>query len=663
MAKVVTETATSSSSGLTDAVVAAVTLGLPVALCGLVLLERKTGVMFGRAPFLLTERLSWWEVVLFILICCAEVLMLQLGASWIAQLLFSRAVFEKHPSLRWSAFSIIAFCYLPVLAVEYQAFQYFKDSIDLALVRTLAGGNLLDGVAYIQNELVGLLPFVLGAGVLFGAGVAALTYYGQRLADWLSTRRIVNRLSTLKSVMIMNGLLVLAAPIVALALPSLDFALRRNLVHLLYLAPGIYLTDFDGDGYGWVQRPFDFAPFDPTRHPYAVDIPGNGIDEDGVGGDLPAVEWSRAPRVWDAARLQGFNVLMIVLESARYDLLAQRVNSSPVMPTLESLSGDQLAMFSHAAFTTPSVTSIFNGTVSTKEQGISLVDRFRALDYQTAVFSGQSESFGNIDSITNMHHADMFVDATHYSREMRMYSGTTPASLQIPARTVNTKLIPWLRSVDTGHPFFAYVNYQEMHFPYYYYGEPTPLVAHFIPRADIVAEQGHDLRLIYWNAARQVDNAIAEVITVLRDMRVFETTIILVLGDHGEELFDLGYLGHGTNLSYEQYLTTAKVIHSRWKAPQIPIGQNEVTDVLYNAMLRSQADAVTLDPEVLSYVGNARTPRQVGLFTTAGLVKYDFIKDAWSKQAGPGRGFERSEPVPHVIHKWESYVIAGLKAH
>ena len=46
-------------------------------------------------------------------------------------------------------------------------------------------------------------------------------------------------------------------------------------------------SDVDRDGYGWLGRPADPAPFDGRVYPYALDLPGNGIDEDGIGGDLP----------------------------------------------------------------------------------------------------------------------------------------------------------------------------------------------------------------------------------------------------------------------------------------------------------------------------------------------------------------------------------------
>ena len=48
------------------------------------------------------------------------------------------------------------------------------------------------------------------------------------------------------------------------------------------------VSDVDRDGFGILGRFRDPDPFDSRVYPFAADIPGDGIDQDGVGGDLPA---------------------------------------------------------------------------------------------------------------------------------------------------------------------------------------------------------------------------------------------------------------------------------------------------------------------------------------------------------------------------------------
>ena len=48
-----------------------------------------------------------------------------------------------------------------------------------------------------------------------------------------------------------------------------------------------WTTDVDRDGYGFLSAPPDSEPFDSSIHPYALEVPGNGRNENGVAGDRP----------------------------------------------------------------------------------------------------------------------------------------------------------------------------------------------------------------------------------------------------------------------------------------------------------------------------------------------------------------------------------------
>jgi len=449
--------------------------------------------------------------------------------------------------------------------------------------------------------------------------------------------------------------LLFAPVLIVAASPALNEALGNSLAYRIYKIPAQRLTDFDGDGYGMMDRPADFAPFDPRRHPYAVDIPGNGIDEDGIGGDLPSYHWNRVIPRWTNA-LQRRNVLLIVLETARADLLTADVNGVPVMPTLRNLPGYPIQIVSHNGFTAAAVTSILNGTVALDEtDGISLIDRFHELGYATGVFSGQHEGHGNIASRTNMLHADRFEDATTFPARDRMYGATLTGSLAFPSPLVTAAFTRWLTSLDPYKPFFAYLNWQEMHFPYYYPGAPKRLLLQPIPRADISPDRAAWTRDTYWNAARLVDESLASVMAALDKLHRREDTVVLVTGDHGEELFEQGFLGHGVNLDVEEYRAVAKLINSPWKPPAGPVGQSDVGAIIHNA-LSTPRDALPLYPDVLCFVGDPSRPTQIGLMTARGLIAYDFLHDAWTGQSLDGGPMFQTKPSLDVIQTWESFV-------
>ena len=79
------------------------------------------------------------------------------------------------------------------------------------------------------------------------------------------------------------------------------------------------LSDVDRDGYGVGARPTDANPFDASVHPYAVDVPGNGVDEDGVGGDLPVADAAYNEGATNApAWAWKPDVILVLLESGTW---------------------------------------------------------------------------------------------------------------------------------------------------------------------------------------------------------------------------------------------------------------------------------------------------------------------------------------------------------
>jgi membrane-anchored protein YejM (alkaline phosphatase superfamily) len=299
---------------------------------------------------------------------------------------------------------------------------------------------------------------------------------------------------------------------------------------------------------------------------------------------------------------------------------------------------------------------MFNGTVEAREAGISLVDRFRALGYQTAVFSAQYEGFGDTSALTHMNRADVFVDASSFPREQRMYPSPTAPALSVPAPLVTEGFRRWFRSIDHQRPFFAYLNWQEMHFPYHYWGAPTPLANPPISRGEIVPGKRDWLKRTYWNAARNLDTELAGLLAELDHAGARSQTVILVVGDHGEELFDHGYLGHGTSISFEQNAAIGKLINSNWKPPRRAFGLSSVSGLIHNALVRRPEDALPIEEDFFCYIGSASKPSQLGAVTPSGIIKFDFRKKLWAKQAAPGEEFAASPSFPPLIYLWKSYL-------
>ncbi len=110
-------------------------------------------------------------------------------------------------------------------------------------------------------------------------------------------------------------------------------------------------TDRDKDGAARLFGGGDCDDDDPTRSPYANDVPGNGIDEDCSGSDLPKPRPSRPVTPPPVAVAQSgvpkdLNLVLITVDTLRTDLGFMGYDR-PVSPYLDALAA-RSTVFDHA---------------------------------------------------------------------------------------------------------------------------------------------------------------------------------------------------------------------------------------------------------------------------------------------------------------------------
>ena len=357
----------------------------------------------------------------------------------------------------------------------------------------------------------------------------------------------------------------------------------------------------------------DAAPFDPTRHPLALDIPGNGIDEDGYGGDLKLVPLATpfGPQVFTGKRP---NVVVVVFESTRGDVLGQRVNGKPVAPNLEALAAAGSVVrpaYSHVGFTTESLKSLFSGQLAPRDGDPSLLRDLKASGYRIGVFSGQPEDFGGISETVGMRQAaDVYVDAETL-RDKRAFDFAAQGSLLVDESHLIAAFDRTLGREDwRARPHFAYFNFQSAHFPYDHPGVAHRVTDHPLPRGEIDAANAARVRETYWNAVANADQWLGELIARLKTKGVWDDTILVVSGDHGEELFESGFLGHGHVINPQQFQTL--LVASRpHMLPSAPIGLADYRAILSSAIRGEAPPRVAVPP--FMHIGPLDTPTAIGL--------------------------------------------------
>ncbi|HEX8126881.1 MAG TPA: sulfatase-like hydrolase/transferase [Allosphingosinicella sp.] len=488
------------------------------------------------------------------------------------------------------------------LVAKFEALAYFSDALGFELIKSLGGGSLAQAALYVASEGALMLVVALGA-----------------VAAWWVALRLGRR--WLPGTIATAGLKWRHLLWPALPLPLLLYAAggepdaRYGLAR--FTAPGLALvglgraSDFDGDGYSWFTAQRDWAPFDPARHPFVLDIPNNGVDEDGYGGDFRFAGGEPsfpAPVIPDRK-----HVVLVVLESTRGDSIGRRVDGRPLTPVLNGLARGgswSREAYSHVGFTTESLKSLFGGALAPRRGSPSLFRDFRANGYRVGVFSGQAERFGGIAETAGMkENSDVFVDAETLKAE-RAFSFAATASLLLDGKKV-------LRAFDGAfgsaegwrRPTFAYFNFQEAHFPYAHPGMPRILPGKPIPRGEIGESNRAWVERTYWNAIAYDDWLVGQLVERLKRLGVWEDTLLVVTADHGESLFDDSFLGHGHVINRQQTQIPLILSRAGIEIPR-PIGLSDYRSLI----LRSLGAKV---PErrgpVFQHISALAAPAAIGL--------------------------------------------------
>ena len=569
----------------------------------LALADRKYGLFTGgfgqsQAVDTLAER------GLFLIGYAASMAMLIFTIWWIIVRIFRRK--KSWPPLFFLT-TIVAGTYILLLALTFQLHQYFSDTMSFALMANLGGGSLTDALLFASNEIVLAI-----AGLLLG--LCAYIFIFRFLSGRYPVRADDRAWPACGRLALTAFLLTL---ILAIAVPRISSdvknGLNRTLAWGLFTTAANRMTDFDNDGYGWVSSMPDRHPFNSARYPLAMDVPGNGIDEDGYGGDLELRPLPPQPPL-TAINGERPHLILIVMESTRHDVIGKRINGKAVAPNLEAIarSGSLVSpVFSHVGFTTASLKSLFSGSLQPASGSPSLFRELKASGYDIAVFSGQPEGFGDIAETVGMReNADIFVDGETL-KHLRAFSYGAQGSILIDEKHLLDAFAKAYREpAKWEQPQFLYFNFQSPHFPYYHKDMAHNLLDRPLPRSEISADKRDELQQTYWNAVSHSDAQLGELVATLKREGVWDDSVIIITGDHGEDLFEEGFLGHGHNINIRQY-GTFLVTNRPGVSADGPIGLSDYRAIIL-ALLKGEQPAIAAKP-VLMTVGDLESPAQIGM--------------------------------------------------
>ena len=222
------------------------------------------------------------------------------------------------------------------------------------------------------------------------------------------------------------------------------------------------------------------------------------------------------------------HIVLISLDTTRSDHLGCYGYSKPTTPNIDALA-EQGFLFTHAMtpvpLTLPAHTSMFTGTIPPHHgkrknadayfdpAHVTLAQLLKKKGFATGAFIGAqvlNRSFGLDRGFDT--YQDQFADESHERR----------------AEEVNRAAFDWLDRQSKADPVFMFIHYYDAHDEY---APPEPFATSF-------KEDPYAGEIAY------ADHCIGLVIEKLKSLNMYESTLLIVTGDHGEMLGEHGEETH-----------------------------------------------------------------------------------------------------------------------
>lgn len=557
--------------------------------------------------------------------------------------------------------------------VQMEVIAYFGAKFDLNVVLDLADNRISSLLSFIslQQVLIGTFIFLS-----FGVNILAAKYlvrFNGDIIPIISKRRI-------------SALSIILVGTVALVGDRFWIADQQSLLLGLSKKASFSLvdivvkraTDFDGDGFGPLTVPRDPDNFDANVHAFAVEIPANGFDENGLAGDLPKIakDVTRCQQP-SINRLNHKNVIVVVVETFRSDLVNHKINGEEITPFLNRLAAGPKT--SHTDFavsnygvTARAIQTIFAGCLGYNKESPFLFDVLRKHGYATFAVSAQSEDWGQTDAYLNLHQYDYFFDARQkdWSKDERSDWHKMKGILGTVDGFDLNKVIFDTLDKNTHRPFAMYINYQDLHYPYHSNQMPLLFIEKGQIHSDFFKKKNRDsIRRQYANAGRYFDRIIQQLFEGLANRDLRDNSVIVIIGDHPDSIYENNILGHAWTIDEHQKRTPLIVYNGRGSHLS-PVGQEEIVNIIAASLEKNRPAGRIVpdqDKQVFVLTGPLKAPRLIGFLGMGSLIRYDLAANRL--QVGENRPWQPIDKLNDadrnifnkLIHHWESELFLQQK--
>ncbi len=486
---------------------------------------------------------------------------------------------QRTRRLLWLAAGITAWlvqCYLIIDAAILRHFGFHFNGLVLNLLFTRGGIESMGLTAVTVIPAAGLILALLG---LHLALVITLTRRQARLAQRLQAWRP-------RPVLVFGASLVLFFCLLSslFSFGLADFYRHANILHTVDAYPFVLTMRMRG-----FLRRLGLKTPKRRRQPSPVQLA-----ESAAALHYPRTPITRKP---DRSRP---NVIWLVGESLRADLL-----SAETMPATWQFAADKHRFTTHYSGgngTRAGMFSMFYGLYSNcwthflhAHQGPLLIKWLREDDYQFLCLTSARFTYPEFDRT-------LFAEVPQAS--MHEISDGEAWQRDI---LLTDRMLDFLSRHDTGQPpFFLFGFFESTHSPYTFPPDQA-LRDDYLKNLNFATVSAEDAGAIYnraVNAAHHLDTQLARIYAALAERDLLRNTIVVITGDHGEEFYEKGYLGHNSTFVQEQ-IKVPLVIFAPGVAPSVYEGMSHHADIVPSL---APLLGVVNPPEDYSVGGNLFSP-------------------------------------------------------
>lgn len=325
----------------------------------------------------------------------------------------------------------------------------------------------------------------------------------------------------------------------------------------------------------------------------ATAVPGKELPERVFWGKARLITASTSPEAPIKSDIgqgllanQKTNVVIYLIDAQRADHLMPYGYARPTSPVINEFAKSSVVFekaYSQVSWTRASVASIESGLYPSSHLVEGRLDAFpdNLPNLQSELRKHGYHAYG---FITNGNISSLFNFGKDFDEYIRLGEDKNRKEIHVQSGPLIDTVERYFDNNPYSTPFFLYVHATDPHAPY----TADPEFSLAIDGCDInnpemFNQKGENSRIfskeeidcmesLYDSETRRADHNFGRLLDMLKRKNLYDNSIIIVTGDHGESFFEHGSWGHGKTL-YESEIRVPIIIHfphNRFAGMRIP---------------------------------------------------------------------------------------------